>query len=120
MTEGNKTETKKMSYIFIVTFLWFTACAGLYPAWGYGAAKEGMGDIDFNDDDRYDVYFEYEVIKGIKILGTKEISGETFLIVSNSNLRTKGTEGYILFSSIKAILPSGYFSAIQNPYIQYK
>lgn len=108
-----------MKKIKILGLFFYLAVSGLWPA-AVGAQVEGTVDIDFNDDDRYDIYFEYELVKGVKILGTKAINSETFLIVTNSNLRAKGSEGYIRFSSVKAILPSGYIHALQNPYIQYK
>lgn len=110
---------KKIKQIKILCLFLCLTAGGLGPLTLSGQA-EGTIDIDFNDEDRYDIYFEYELVKGVKILGTKEINSETFLIVTNSNLRGKGSEGYIRFSSVKAILPSGYINALQNPYIQYK
>ena len=111
---------KRIKQIKIFGLFFCLAASCLWPAAVLSAQSEGTVDIDFNDEDRYDIYFEYELVKGVKILGTKEINAETFLIVTNSNLRGKGSEGYIRFSSIKAILPSGYINALQNPYIQYK
>ena len=111
---------KKIKQIKIFWLCFYLAAGGLGPMAAGSAPSEGTAGIDFNDEDRYDIYFEYELIKGVKILGTKEINAEAFLIVTNSNLRGKGSEGYIRFSSIKAILPSGYINALQNPYIQYK
>ena len=109
-----------MKKIKIFWFCFYLTAGGFGPAVAMSAQVEGTVDIDFNDNDRYDIYFEYELVKGVKILGAKTINAETFLIVTNSNLRGKGSEGYIRFSSIKAILPSGYINALQNPYIQYK
>lgn len=106
--------------IKILGLCFYLAVIGLWPALVMNAQGEGTVDIDFNDDDRYDIYFEYELVKGVKILGAKAINAETFLIVTNSNLRAKGSERYIRFSSVKAILPSGYINALPNPYIQYK
>ena len=111
---------RKIKQIKILWLFFYLAACGLWPAAVLSAQSEGTVGIDFSDDDRYDIYFEYELVKGVKILGTKEINAETFLIVTNSNLRGKGSEGYIRFSSIKAILPSGYINALQDPYIQYK
>ena len=107
------------SHFKILALFLFLVATCLWPA-AMSAQSEGTVEIDFNGEDRYDIYFEYELVKGVKILGTKEINAETFLIVTNSNLRGKGSEGYIRFSSVKAILPSGYINALQNPYIQYK
>ena len=111
---------KRIRQIKILLVFFCLAAGSLGPTAVLSAQSEGAVDIDFNDEDRYDVYFEYELVKGVKILGTKQINSETFLIVTNSNLRGKGSEGYIRFPSIKAILPSGYINALQNPYIQYK
>ena len=110
---------KKIKQIKILWLFLCLAAGGLWPA-DMRAQVEGTVDVDFNNEDRYDIYFEYELVKGVKILGTKQINTETFLIVTNSNLRGKGSEGYIRFSSVKAILPSGYINALQDPYIQYK
>ena len=110
---------KKIKQIKVLCLFLCLAAGALGPL-TLNAQAEGVIDIDFNDDDRYDIYFEYELVKGVKILGAKEINSEKFLIVTNSNLRGKGSEGYIRFPSIKAILPSGYINALQNPYIQYK
>ena len=110
---------KKIKQIKVL-WLFFCLVVGALGPLTLNAQAEGAVDIDFNDEDRYDIYFEYELVKGVKILGTKQINTETFLIVTNSNLRGKGSEGYIRFSSVKAILPSGYINALQNPYIQYK
>ena len=111
---------KRIKQIKVFWLFLGLAIGGFGPAAVLGVQSEGTVDIDFSDEDRYDIYFEYELVKGVKILGTKEINAQTFLIVTNSNLRGKGSEGYIRFSSIKAILPSGYINALQNPYIQYK
>jgi len=73
-------------------------------------AAADIKGTDFDKNYQYDIYFEYEVIKGAKISGAKDIQGEVFLVVSTSNLKTKETEGYIRFSTIKAILPSGYIN----------
>ena len=110
----------RIKQIKIFWLCFYLAAGGLWPMAVRSAQPAGTVDTDFNDEDRYDVYFEYELIKGVKILGTKEINAVTFLIVTNSNLRGRGSEGYIRFSSVKAILPSGYINALQNPYIQYK
>ena len=82
------------------------------------SAAADIREIGFDKNHQYDIYFEYEVIKGAKILGTKDIQGEAFLVVSTSNLKTKETEGYIRFSTIKAILPSGYINVqtFDSPY----
>ena len=111
---------RRIKQIKVLWLFFSLAAGGLCPTAAISAQAQGTDGIDFSDDDRYDIYFEYELVKGVKILGTKEINAETFLIVTNSNLRGKGSEGYIRFSSIKAILPSGYINALQNPYIQYK
>lgn len=111
---------KKIKHIKILGLCFYLAAGGFCPVVALSDQLEGTIDIDFNDEDRYDIYFEYDLVKGVKILGTKEINAETFLVVTNSNLRGKGSEGYIRFSSIKAILPSSTIHALQNPYIQYK
>ncbi len=77
-------------------------------------------DVTFNENDRYDIYFNYDLIKSVKIIGTREINGVTFLVVTNSNLKSKGTEGFIDFESIKAILPTGYINASQSSNFHFK
>lgn len=85
------------------------------------ASAETKG-IDFDENYHYDIYFDYEMVKGVKILGVKEIQGEVFLAIATSNLKTKDTEGYIRFDTIKAILPSGYINvnAFDVPYPAYQ
>ena len=72
-------------------------------------------EFGFDENDRYDIYFASDLVQGVKVLGTKEINGEVFLIVSTSNARNRETEGFILFRSVAAILPTSYFNTIQRP-----
>jgi len=64
----------------------------------------------FNRDISYDVYyeigeFEIDCVENVKVVGTVSIDSVTFLIINSSDIKAK--EGYIILSSIKAILPSG-------------
>ncbi len=92
-------------------------CVGLVT-FGSSPLWAQMKGLDFNENIYYDIYFAYAVVKGIRIQGLKEIQGERFLVVSTTNLKTKDTEGYILFDTIKAILPTGYINvnAFEIPY----
>lgn len=72
----------------------------------------------FNADVEYDVYYEAAksqvyCAQSVKIGGLKNIEGVSFLVVKG-NYSLKEREGYILFSSIKAILPTGYVRVIKN------
>ena len=65
----------------------------------------------FDENNRYDIYFRDGITKGIRIMGTAKIHDELFLVIAISTLKNKDTQGYILFSSVTAVLPSGYISA---------
>jgi hypothetical protein len=69
----------------------------------------------FNREAYYDIYyevrkFELDCIERVKVIGTVTIDGMTYLIIRRDAIKgvseIKGKEGYILLSSVKAILPS--------------
>jgi hypothetical protein len=66
----------------------------------------------FEKDTDYDIYYgvgtyEINVVRGVKIFALIEIGGEQFLEISGAGFGEKEKKGYILFDSVKAILPSG-------------
>lgn len=92
-------------------------CAGVLT-FAPSQAWAEMKTLDFNENTYYDIYFAYTVVKGVRIQGLKDVQGARFLVVSTSNLKTKDTQGYILFDAIKAILPTGYINVntFETPY----
>lgn len=78
-----------------------------------------MGGNTFNKDINYDVYyevskFEVDCVLNVKVIGTIKIDSTTFLVVSGSEFSTKDKLGYILFSSVRAILPGQYVKPIRT------
>jgi hypothetical protein len=74
-----------------------------------------LGGIDKNES--YDIYYgcvasgEKFVVKRVRIVRIDQINSIEFLVfINDSGFNSKGKEGYILFSTINAIVPSNTFS----------
>jgi hypothetical protein len=72
-------------------------------------------------DSVYDIYYggSYDgasyVAKRVKIIRIQPINGVDFLVfINDSGFNAKAKEGYILFSTIKAIVPESTFTIIGN------
>lgn len=90
----------------LVTFLVinFFCLAIFQPAQG---SEE---NLIFKDKTSYDIYLEgseerLNVIKEVYILRVEEIYGKTFLVVRPAGFTLDPSEGFILFDSIRAVLP---------------
>jgi hypothetical protein len=64
----------------------------------------------FQKDLCYDIYYEIpdgaQCVANVKILGVVEINGQSFLEIQPVNFPQEKS-GYILFSSVRSILPFG-------------
>lgn len=97
---------KKASYIF----LFLCACLMSYQplmktVFGQDAASF------FEKGNNYDIYYqvsenEVDCIKDVKIVGSQEIFGITFLRV-NSSGAAQPVDAFIVLSGIRAIVPNG-------------
>jgi hypothetical protein len=72
-----------------------------------------MKEFSFEKDTNYTIYYEVSegkihVVKGVRIKGITSIEGKQFLEITGSSLGSRQKEGYLIFNTIKAILPSGY------------
>lgn len=81
------------------------------PAAIFSQEMEGKGGSGLDADTNYDIYYEvntYEVdvVKNVRIVDLIELGETTFLEITGTSLGAKGKRGYILFTNIKAILPS--------------
>lgn len=77
-------------------------------------ANEDLGNIDKNES--YDIYYgsagvsESFVVKRVRIIRVDRINDLEFLVfINDSGFNAKSKEGFILFSSIKAIVPNSTF-----------
>ena len=67
----------------------------------------------FEKDSNYDIYYEasaYEggFVRNVRIIGIIDGGEKKFLEITGSGFGGKEKKGFILFDSIKAMLPSGY------------
>jgi hypothetical protein len=79
------------------------------------ADDAGLGSIDKNES--YDIYYGYGasgdgfVVKRVRVVRVDQINSLEFLVfINDSGFNAKGKEGFILFSTINAIVPSSTFS----------
>ena len=80
------------------------------------AEDAGLGSIDKNES--YDIYYGYGgasgegfVVKRVRVVRVDQINSLEFLVfINDSGFNAKGKEGFILFSTINAIVPSSTFS----------
>ena len=79
------------------------------------ANDEALGNIDKNES--YDIYYgngsyaEAFVVRRVKVVRIDQINSLEFLVfINDSGFNAKGKEGFILFSTINAIVPSSTFS----------
>lgn len=79
------------------------------------ADDAGLGSIDKNES--YDIYYGYGAggdgffVKRVRVVRIDQINGLEFLVfINDSGFNAKGKEGFILFSTINAIVPSSTFS----------
>ena len=89
----------------------------------YAAPNDNLSMIDKNDT--YDIYYGGSsdgasyVARRVKIVRIEPINGVDFLVfINDSNFNAKSKEGYILFSTIKAIVPDSTFTIIGNERIK--
>ncbi|MBL8013108.1 MAG: hypothetical protein JNN05_04605 [Candidatus Omnitrophica bacterium] len=78
-------------------------------------ADLGLGNIDKNEN--YDIYYgntggaESFIVSHVRIVRIDNINDQQFLVfVNDSGFNAKVKEGFILFSSIKAIVPNSTFT----------
>ena len=76
-----------------------------------------LGAID--KDQNYDIYYGDRVdsgsfiVRNVRILRVDQISGLDFLVfINDSGFNAKSKQGFVLFSTIKAIVPSNTFTII--------
>lgn len=106
---------KLVSLVLLFSFLYFVP-DGLADIYSDNAGKDSLAKEGnpFKDERivggaLYNIFFEissYEGmwVEGVNILGTEKIEGKTYLVIKRSE--AIGKKGYILFDSVKAILPS--------------
>ena len=97
---------KKMFVLIVMITIFITSnvCFALEP---------------FEKDTNYDIYYqitsdEANIIKNIKIIRIVNINDKEFLEISRSGFGDSGKRGFILFSSIKSILPAGNIDSLQT------
>lgn len=95
--------------IFLLVVL--LICAFIFPV----RADQSLGNIDKNEN--YDIYYgssgnaESFVVKRVRIVRVDTINDLEFLVfINDSGFNAKTKEGFILFSSIKAIVPNSTFT----------
>ena len=79
-------------------------------------AGDALGSIDKNES--YDIYYGYGggagdgfLVKRVRVVRIDQINGLEFLVfINDSGFNAKGKEGFVLFSTINAIVPSSTFS----------
>ena len=102
-------QIKKLRSAILVVFI-----TGLFSMWlaRYGLAA--AGDFIFDKNTSYDIYYygggdNTALIKDVEILRLEAINNADFLVVQGAGFKVKNYEGYILFSSIRAILPHNFY-----------
>lgn len=78
-------------------------------------ANDNLGNIDKNEN--YDIYYgnaggtESFVVKRVRIVRVDRINDLEFLVfINDSGFNARAKEGFVLFSSIKAIVPNSTFT----------
>jgi len=105
-----------MNFLKLVLLVILVIPAGL----SYAATHDsGLSMIDKNDP--YDIYYGGNldgasyVARRVKIVRIEQINGVDFLVLINeSGFNSKTKEGYVLFSSVQAIVPTSTFTIIGN------
>ncbi len=89
----------------------------------FNVRADDLGSIDKNES--FDIYFgngtgnESFVVKRVKIVRIDQINNLEFLVfINDAGFNAKGKEGYILFSTLNAIVPSSTFTI--NGFERYK
>jgi len=90
------------------------ACILVISAFQVQANEKAVKLEAFDDRYTYDVYFNSgegftTIAEGVEIDGFKEINGEIFLLIRSKAFKLQPADGFILFSSITAILPTSNF-----------
>lgn len=97
--------------ICLITGLFSLCLAKSVPA--------ATGDFIFDKSTSYDIYYygggdSLSFIKDVEILRVDVIHDSDFLVVQGSGFKVKNYEGYILFSSIRSILPHNFYRVQRN------
>ena len=100
---------KKALILFLVNSLFLI---WLTKGWAAG------GDFAFDKNTTYDIYYygggnNISIIKDVEIVRIDVIHDTDFLVVVAGGFKVKNYEGYVLFSSIRAILPHSFYR-VQN------
>lgn len=86
----------------------------LSVAWSAGNATAAIGEFNFDKNTSYDITYygggdSLSLIKDVEILRIEVIHDADFLVVQGAGFKVKNYEGYILFSSIRSILPHNLY-----------
>lgn len=97
---------KKTSYIYLCL------CVCLMSSWLLMKAAFGEETASFfKEGSNYDIYYqasdnEVDCIKNVKIVGSEQMFGVTFLRVHTSGT-AQPVDAFIILNGIKAIVPNG-------------
>ncbi len=100
-----------MSIFLIRKIVFSFFVAAVFGAVTVYGEPEVYDAFKFEKNISYDIYFSgygecLSAMKDVEILGFEDISGERYLVISPAGFNFSKKEGYIHFSSVRAILPS--------------